>query len=518
MRTLYLHIGSFGVGTKHLQKVVSDKCDGQLKNDVVVVNLDRNPDDYFEFSVFAESGVGLKYNGKIAAELTDHGKDVILSSDYLSYVIEEKEIEKLYNFLSEFFDRIFVVSYLVRQDLQYLLLLNRPEFKFIDANVSKENKGLASKKDILSLILDYHYKLINWTRFFGENNVLVRIAIPNALRYKNPASDFLSFVEEKKNTSGFIKSSEQRGYVTLKVDEKICDTLSNVFAVEYVSKFIESNKELSRRFFDCENVFGNIDHAKKRIINDNQKEIELLEQESAAINNKLNQLHESFVRYIISSDKKITDVPSQIAPYEIINKNSSKTLVVFSGMATRPSMPVKEFFSTLDKFDVNVLYLKDFKQSWYLDGLLGVTSSDEETIDWIYDNIPKATKNIIFMGTSAGGYAALRLGMKSNANKVIAFSPQTYLDQSTYNMFKQKSTLIYDELKKRDVDIRNLKNNTKIDVHFGKGNLVDLKAALYISDLSNVSLYEYSFDGHNIGGYLKKNSLLEGVLKDALSG
>ncbi len=74
------------------------------------------------------------------------------------------------------------------------------------------------------------------------------------------------------------------------------------------------------------------------------------------------------------------------------------------------------------------LFYVDRQDSWYHKGLLGLTDSVQQTAEYLSQKIgERPYKTVTFMGTSAGGYAAILFGSLCNVTNVVAFIPQTVL-------------------------------------------------------------------------------------------
>jgi pimeloyl-ACP methyl ester carboxylesterase len=70
---------------------------------------------------------------------------------------------------------------------------------------------------------------------------------------------------------------------------------------------------------------------------------------------------------------------------------------------------------------VSALCLKDSRRRWYLDGCDGF--DEDQTLQLISDHL--CGRPALFIGQSAGGYAALRYADRFRAS-VLAFAPQTF--------------------------------------------------------------------------------------------
>jgi hypothetical protein len=108
---------------------------------------------------------------------------------------------------------------------------------------------------------------------------------------------------------------------------------------------------------------------------------------------------------------------------------SSTIVVSFAGHGLKfGGVPRPEFYNFLTKnfSSIDILLLVDFNCRCYHQGLKGITTNVDETAKYIQDIICSYTK-VIFVGVSAGGYAAILFGSLLNVNDVIAITPQTKL-------------------------------------------------------------------------------------------
>lgn len=123
-----------------------------------------------------------------------------------------------------------------------------------------------------------------------------------------------------------------------------------------------------------------------------------------------------------------TNINSNTQSFCKINATNSDTLIVsFAGHA--------KMFGGIQKFEfVNFLekHFKQFSLHFYVDkyvnsyhqGIFGITNDIDETVDYLKNEI-KDYKNVVFLGVSSGGYAAILFGSLLNINYVLAFVPQT---------------------------------------------------------------------------------------------
>jgi hypothetical protein len=130
--------------------------------------------------------------------------------------------------------------------------------------------------------------------------------------------------------------------------------------------------------------------------------------------------------------------------------NKSDTLIVsFGGMGRKFGgiMPF-EFLNFLTKHFNNIdkHFYTDIHGEWYHKGIDGISTSIDETVIYLKRYIYKY-KNVIFLGVSAGGYAAILFGSLLNVNKVLAFVPQTKLNRKLYKNYNNLNYVINNKTK-----------------------------------------------------------------------
>lgn len=117
--------------------------------------------------------------------------------------------------------------------------------------------------------------------------------------------------------------------------------------------------------------------------------------------------------------------------YSEVN-NGSKTLIVsFAGCGKgMTNMPMFEFRHFLTKVfpTANLLFLKDDNKAWYNKGIVGISRDVPTTVDFLLKKI-KGYTHVAFIGSSAGGYAAILFGSLLNITIVLAFRPQTIVEK-----------------------------------------------------------------------------------------
>jgi hypothetical protein len=113
--------------------------------------------------------------------------------------------------------------------------------------------------------------------------------------------------------------------------------------------------------------------------------------------------------------------------------NNSETLVVcFGGMALKfgyiPPFEFLNHLTTIYHDSIDMMFFIDKHLAWYHKGIDGLTTNIKETVEHLDNIIKKGNyKKVIFMGVSAGGYAAILFGSLCKVNYVVTFIARTLL-------------------------------------------------------------------------------------------
>ena len=151
----------------------------------------------------------------------------------------------------------------------------------------------------------------------------------------------------------------------------------------------------------------------------------------------------------------------------VFSKNDNKSLIVcFGGMALKMGGIIPfEFLNYLKKNFANIadlIFLVDRNQYWYHKGISGISKNIEETVLHINKRIKnRKYETVIFMGVSAGGYAALLFGsLCDNVTHVVSFIPRTllirYIDDKhkdiKYHIKNHIEYVLYGELSTKNIN------------------------------------------------------------------
>lgn len=178
--------------------------------------------------------------------------------------------------------------------------------------------------------------------------------------------------------------------------------------------------------------------------------------------------------------------------YKIIN--GKKNLIIsFGGMVLQfggiPPFEFLNYLSSTYKDHCDLVFFVDKQQCWYHKGITDITSNIEETVLHINNIITNGKYDkVLFMGTSAGGYAAILFGsLCNNVNHVVSFIPQTILNNPIDSNFS---------------NLKNIINKTTTYILYGDITQVD--ELHHISHCTNIECFPNVKVFKNKGCNLKK--------------
>jgi hypothetical protein len=197
--------------------------------------------------------------------------------------------------------------------------------------------------------------------------------------------------------------------------------------------------------------------------------------------------------------------------------NAQGTVLAFSSLQPDFPLPPREFGGSLKGSGRTVLFVKDFARVWYQKGLVGLSSTRQETVSALRDIIAGLPRPWTFIGASSGGYAALYFGAHLEADHIRAFSPQTLVDRQAFMRFSRcrPFEMGFDTGDPENDLAEQLGRFPALPptrIYYGAPHHMDRKQALRLQDLDAVTLHEVQSRTHNIAQVLKKR----GELHDAL--
>ena len=202
--------------------------------------------------------------------------------------------------------------------------------------------------------------------------------------------------------------------------------------------------------------------------------------------------------------------------YLIDSNNELKPLIItFGGINGGIYQPLFEFKNFLQKYiNCHFMFIRDTKQCWYHGGIIGFGKN----INQVKLNIIKIIQTInyskiITIGGSMGGYASLLFGQLINADGIIAFSPQTFIDQTNRklyndNRWSNQINSIYNKFDDTYYDLLKLNfDKSKVNIIYGNNDKLDKIHCERFLTKNNIKINSYS-GGHNIVKYLRDSGIL----------
>jgi hypothetical protein len=213
--------------------------------------------------------------------------------------------------------------------------------------------------------------------------------------------------------------------------------------------------------------------------------------------------------------------------YFFEKSDSNVLLVTFGGIQQGIAMPMFEFFNSLQQYQVNKLFIRDFSQSWYHQGSNSI-GIDIFSIKAFIEEVKRqhGITKLVIIGNSAGGYAALLFGALLSADSVHAFAPQTFLNK--WNRFKYWDTrwgkqikrLHRDTRSKELLDLKSYLSSYSIvgdfNIYYCSNNRLDKIHATRLENFSAIKLHAYLEGGHAVIKHLKETGALSRILTKSI--
>jgi pimeloyl-ACP methyl ester carboxylesterase len=204
---------------------------------------------------------------------------------------------------------------------------------------------------------------------------------------------------------------------------------------------------------------------------------------------------------------------------------SRKLYLAFGGMQGALGMPPFEFYRSSNILNESRIFFRDLTQTWYHAGLPGLTRDIPETTQYIRSLIDHAApEEVIFVGNSMGGFAAILFSCLVGYGTAIGFSPQTYIAWSKRRstgdrrwrscvLRTYRATLF----RPRFFDLRRLLQNSgavnRVEIFVSSLDELDLIHARNLAGFDNVRITVRDFGGHNLVKHLRDTGELQRILQ-----
>ena len=195
------------------------------------------------------------------------------------------------------------------------------------------------------------------------------------------------------------------------------------------------------------------------------------------------------------------------------------TIVVFASLAGGDDIDRLEFFGSLRDLPANRVFVVDFYQIWYQNGLIGLTADRRETIEFLTRYLDGFERPFTFLGSSSGAYAALLYGHALRADRILSFSAQTNITPKVWNRYGRfRADDMHFVRDDPFNDLKPLFEATPLagqaHLYFGRRNVVDFRQNTRMEGLSNVTLMPQDLGQHNIARRLKNLGQLDTIIAD----
>ncbi|WP_286162468.1 alpha/beta fold hydrolase [Methylobacillus flagellatus] len=197
---------------------------------------------------------------------------------------------------------------------------------------------------------------------------------------------------------------------------------------------------------------------------------------------------------------------------------------MFGGIKGALGMPPFEFYKSCSMLQESRIFFRDLSQRWYHAGLAGISNDIAGTVRYLRDTITRIQPTqVVFIGNSMGGYAAILFSNLLGIGRVVCFSPQTFitarqrLRHSDYRWQRQiLSTYLTTLGQVRYFDLAEVllhaKQATSVTIHVSNDDSLDMKHAKHLESFSNVRLCIHEAGGHGLVKHLRDSGKLHKLL------
>jgi hypothetical protein len=199
--------------------------------------------------------------------------------------------------------------------------------------------------------------------------------------------------------------------------------------------------------------------------------------------------------------------------------NCNTLMVSFGSVDSGFGMPRHNFVRVTKNIKVNKVFLIDQHKTWFNEGINNEINSSEKLSYYLNTLIKTYGKYYtLFYGYSMGGYAALWYGAVLNVDKVLAFSPQTFISKKLrhkYGDLRWKK-ILQNFTNGKDIYSDVLNNDkTLFEIHVGQYPQ-DLIHVSFFEGRENVNIIKHPHKDHETAPVLRRQGKLEKILLDSI--
>jgi hypothetical protein len=227
---------------------------------------------------------------------------------------------------------------------------------------------------------------------------------------------------------------------------------------------------------------------------------------------------------VTKSDEFGEDISQDEPTFRLVDEPGSDTLMIsFAVFPRAGGKSAFDFVRATTPIPIKKLFLRDSHQMWYQKGTPGVGDSVPEVAEFVRQIVLREkVKRVIMIGNSGGAYSAILFGAMIGADEVQAFGPPTRLLEEDDTSFPEQLAVLKEErgLTSPFLDLRKvleqyLKPQTRIVIHYPRGDKRDRIHAGLLRRFPNVRLIEYPMVTHHLARFYTRHHWLTPLLQAA---
>lgn len=214
----------------------------------------------------------------------------------------------------------------------------------------------------------------------------------------------------------------------------------------------------------------------------------------------LKSLLDGMPEVAVSGNAFIDDIQADLQI--VMHPEAQATLLAFCGSSHRLGMPLGVFHAWIQPWRLNVIYMRDFHQRYYLDGLASIPGGFPALCARLRETPAlNASLPLLCIGSSRGGYGAIKTAMALAADAVLSLAGPTHLGASFIrdNALTTKQAELYawrpelaaegaTDLRPQWLAHRRQGHRTTLRMVYGEANHNDAVQARHVAGLPGVTL------------------------------
>lgn len=166
-----------------------------------------------------------------------------------------------------------------------------------------------------------------------------------------------------------------------------------------------------------------------------------------------------------------------------------------------------EWYNTRVDFTQKHIFIRDIQKQWYLNGINTELNSIEKVLSFLKKETA-GYEEIITIGSSAGGFAAVLFGELLNANKILSFNGQFFLNDLLLTSNENINPIVFREKNNAQINqyysLRNFITKPERIFYFhSKNSIWDINQKEHICDLG-INIISFKTSHHGVP-FLKSN-------------